>query len=144
MKLENVLAVKGSKIEICAPGDTIAEVVAHLRSANVGALVVVEGGKPAGIISERDIARAIDSRSELLTLPADALMTRNVVCGAPGDDVATVLDTMTARHFRHLPVVLGGEIVGLVTTGDLIRAELETLRGAVVSLEDQVMSEGSE
>ncbi|HMS59068.1 MAG TPA: CBS domain-containing protein [Tepidiformaceae bacterium] len=144
MKLENVLAVKGSRIETCALTDTVRDVIAHLKAANVGALVVVDGGRPVGIISERDIARAVDGESNVPSLPVQSLMTREVVFGAPGDDVAAVLDTMTANHFRHLPVVLDGELVGIVTTGDLVRAELDTLRGHVVTLEDQVMAGGGE
>ena len=144
MKLENVLAVKGSRIETCALTDTVRDVIAHLKAANVGALVVVDGGRPVGIISERDIARAIDGERNVPSLPVQSLMTREVVFGAPGDDVAAVLDTMTANHFRHLPVVLDGELVGIVTTGDLVRAELDTLRGHVVTLEDQVMAGGGE
>ena len=144
MKLENVLAVKGSRIETCALTDTVRDVIAHLKAANVGALVVVDGGRPVGIISERDIARAVDGERNVPSLPVQSLMTREVVFGAPGDDVAAVLDTMTANHFRHLPVVLDGELVGIVTTGDLVRAELDTLRGHVVTLEDQVMAGGGE
>jgi CBS domain-containing protein len=144
VKLENVLAVKGSRIETCALTDTVRDVIAHLKAANVGALVVVDGGRPVGIISERDIARAVDGESNVPSLPVQSLMTREVVFGAPGDDVAAVLDTMTANHFRHLPVVLDGELVGIVTTGDLVRAELDTLRGHVVTLEDQVMAGGGE
>ena len=144
MKLENVLAVKGSRIETCALTDTVRDVIAHLKAANVGALVVVDGGRPVGIISERDIARAVDGESNVPSLPVQSLMTREVVFGAPGDDVAAVLDTMTANHFRHLPVVLDGELVGIVPTGDLVRAELNTLRGLVVTLEDQVMAGGGD
>ena len=144
MKLENVLAVKGSRIETCALTDTVRDVIAHLKAANVGALVVVDGGRPVGIISERDIARAVDGESNVPSLPVQSLMTREVVFGAPGDDVAAVLDTMTANHYRHLPDVLDGELVGIVTTGDLVRAELDTLRGHVVTLEDQVMAGGGE
>jgi len=144
VKLENVLAVKGSRIETCALTDTVRDVIAHLKAANVGALVVVDGGRPVGIISERDIARAVDGERNVPSLPVQSLMTREVVFGAPGDDVAAVLDTMTANHFRHLPVVLDGELVGIVTTGDLVRAELDTLRGHVVTLEDQVMAGGGE
>ena len=144
MKLENVLAAKGSRIETCALTATVRDVIARLKAANVGALVVVDGERPAGIISERDIARAVDGDTDVPSLPVRALMTHDVVFGAPGDDVAAVLDTMTANHFRHLPVVLDGRLVGIVTTGDLVRAELDTLRGHVVTLEDQVMAGGAE
>jgi len=144
VKLENVLAAKGSRIETCALTDTVRDVIARLKAANVGALVVVDGERPAGIISERDIARAVDGDTDVPSLPVRALMTHDVVFGAPGDDVAAVLDTMTANHFRHLPVVLDGRLVGIVTTGDLVRAELDTLRGHVVTLEDQVMVGGAE
>jgi CBS domain-containing protein len=151
MKLLHVLATKGPTVHTCPPGTQVSEVVERLRSGNVGALVVIEGDRLLGIISERDIVRQID-RGNILGTPVDALMTavgtgsadgpgRELVCGTPEDDVERVLDTMIEKHFRHLPVVQDGALVGIVTTGDLARALLASLRGSVETLEAQVMAD---
>jgi CBS domain-containing protein len=151
MKLLHVLATKGPMLHTCAPGTPVREAVERLRTADVGALVVVDGDRPLGIISERDIVRRID-RGDLLGTPVEALMTavgagaadgrrRQLVCGTAEDDVERVLDTMIANHFRHLPVVQDGALVGIVTTGDLARALIDSLRGSVETLEAQVMAD---
>jgi CBS domain-containing protein len=151
MKLLHVLATKGPTVHTCAPTSAVREAVERLRTADVGALVVVDGDTPLGIISERDIVRRID-RADILGTPVEALMTavdagradgggRELVCGTPEDDVERVLETMIAHHFRHLPVVQDGALVGIVTTGDLARALLDSLRGSVETLEAQVMAD---
>jgi CBS domain-containing protein len=151
MKLLHVLATKGPTVHTCAPGTPVREAVERLRTADVGALVVVDGNRPVGMISERDIVRQID-RGDILGTPVDALMTpvragtadgrrRELVCGTPEDDVERVLETMVAHHFRHLPVVQDGALVGIVTTGDLARVLLDSLRGSVDTLEAQVMAD---
>ena len=151
MKLLHVLATKGPTVHTCAPGTPVREVIERLRTADVGALVVVDGDRPLGIVSERDIVRRSD-RGGILDIPVDALMTavgagaaagrrRELVCGTPEDDVERVLDTMVANHFRHLPVVQDGALVGLVTTGDLARALLDSLKGSVETLEARVMAD---
>ena len=150
MKLLHVLATKGPTVHTCPPDTHVREAVERLRSTDIGALVVVDGDTPLGIISERDIVRQID-RGDILGTPVDALMTavgtgsaalsgRGLVCGTPEDDVERVLDTMIANHFRHLPVVQDGALVGIVTTGDLAHALLDSLRGSMETLEAQAMA----
>ncbi len=152
MKLLHVLATKGPTVHTCSPGTLVREAVERMRRADVGALVVVDGDTPLGILSERDIARRIDRGGDLLVMPVAALMTaigtgdpenrgQELVCGTPEDDVERVLDTMIEKHFRHLPVVQDGALVGIVTTGDLARALLDSLRGSVETLEAQVMAD---
>ena len=145
VSVRTILCRKGATVWTIEPTATLAAAAQSLTDHGIGALVVVDAEeRTVGIISERDIARAVDGDTDVPSLPVRALMTHDVVFGAPGDDVAAVLDTMTANHFRHLPVVLDGRLVGIVTTGDLVRAELDTLRGHVVTLEDQVMAGGAE
>ena len=141
MKLQTVLAAKGTGVVMVSPSSSIREAVATLRENNVGALIVVDGdGQPCGILSERDIIRALGSDTALLERRAGELMTAAVVCGCPQDDVEAVLKTMTGRHFRHLPVVEDGRLVGILTIGDLVKAQLNQYRGTVDSLQVQLMS----
>jgi len=123
-----------------SPSSSIRDAVAVLRENNVGALIVVDQeGQPCGILSERDIIRALGGDTTLLERTAGDLMTAAVVCGCPQDDVEAVLKTMTGRHFRHLPVVDDGRLVGILTIGDLVKAQLKQYRGTVDSLQVQLM-----
>jgi CBS domain-containing protein len=77
--------------------------------------------------------------TEVRSAKVGDLMTSPIVTGRPDDDADSVLRTMTAERFRHLPVVDGGQLVGMVTIGDLVKAELTEFRGAVETLETQLM-----
>lgn len=143
MKLRSVLATKGSRVVTTTPDATIREAIAMLTEHNVGALLVVGPGETlAGIISERDIIRAFAQREGVMALTVADLMTTSVVSGTPADDIEPVLQTMTARHFRHLPVVDDGHLVGLITIGDLVKAQLTHYRGTVDTLELRLMESG--
>ena len=143
MKLESVLATKGSRVVTTTPAMSVGDAVALLAEHNVGALVAVDWqGKPCGIVSERDIVRAMARRADVMPLAVSDLMTTGLVCGSPDDDLEAVLQTMTSRHFRHLPVVDNGQLVGILTIGDLVKAQLNQYRGAVDTLEVRLMESG--
>ncbi len=136
MKLAAVLATKGSAVATIGPAASVAEAVASLASRNIGALVVTDAADTVvGIISERDIIRALATDPGTLQRPVAALMTRDVACGTPADDLEPVLAAMTAGHFRHLPIVADGRLVGLLTTGDLVQALLADYAGRIEMLE---------
>jgi CBS domain-containing protein len=140
IKVETVLAAKGPRVVTITPGATIQQAMRALANENIGALVVVgDDRKPLGIISERDIIRALASDRSVFEQRVEDVMTAEVFSGSPGDDVESVLHTMTEGHFRHLPIVDGGELAGLVTTGDLVRAQLNAYRGAAETLETQLL-----
>ncbi len=140
MKLQSVLASKGPRVITTPPTSTVGEAVALLARHNVGALVVADAaGQIHGIISERDVIRALASREGVMALTVADLMTTALVCGSPGDDLEPVLQTMTTRHFRHLPVVEGERLVGVLTIGDLVMAQRNQYRGAVDNLEVRLM-----
>ncbi|HMO94511.1 MAG TPA: CBS domain-containing protein [Tepidiformaceae bacterium] len=140
MKIQSVLGTVGPRVVTVRDDRTVSDAVQALASRNIGALVVVnEAGSPCGIISERDIIRQLARDSSALELPVTVVMTRDVVFGSPGDDVDAVLRTMTGGHFRHLPVLDEGQLAGMVTTGDLAKARLDALQGAVDTLEVQLM-----
>jgi CBS domain-containing protein len=140
MKLETILATKGATVVSASPPDSIASAVATLARHQIGALVVVDDlGRPVGIISERDIVRALATGADVMALSIKDLMTTTLVCGSPDDDLEPVLKTMTERRFRHLPVVEHGRLVGIVTIGDLVKVQLNQYRGAVDTLEVRLM-----
>ncbi len=140
MKIQSVLATVGPRIATVRDDRSVRDAIQALSSRNIGALVVLnDAGAPCGIISERDIIRELARDASALELPVSVVMTRDVVYGAPGDDVDSVLRTMTSGHFRHLPVMDEGHLAGMVTTGDLAQARLDSLQGAVDTLEAQLM-----
>ncbi len=140
MKLAAVLAAKGTRVFTIGPQASVREAVIELARNNIGALVVLAGpGAPVGIISERDIIRRLAANDAVLDAKVSELMTAPVVCGSSEDDLESVLRTMTTRKFRHLPVVDAGELVGMVTIGDLVNSQLNAFRGAVATLETRLM-----
>ena len=142
MNIASLLAKKGVKVVTIGPENTIREALRRLAEHNIGALVVVDGqGELAGIVSERDIVRALARTEAILAEPIAAIMTRNVIIGTPQDDLVAAGTTMTERHIRHLPVVQGGRLVGIVSIGDIVKAQRDHYQGEVDTLQIQLLNE---
>ncbi len=140
MNIQSVLATKGTRVVTVRP-DALVEVAAALLAANdIGALVVVDAErKLLGIISERDIARAVTRRRAIHDLRVRDLMTGDVTNASLTDEVVTVLRWMTLGRFRHVPVLDGEELAGIVSIGDLVRAQLSEDQGVILTLETMLM-----
>ncbi len=125
MTVAAILSDKGREVATTTAAKTIAEAAALLARKKIGALVVVDGDRIAGIISERDIVRAIAATGGgALTEPVDAIMTRTVVTCTEGETIDSVMARMTHGRFRHLPVVSGGRLNGIVSIGDVVKARI--------------------
>jgi CBS domain-containing protein len=112
-----------------------------LAEYDIGALVVTnEGEEVVGIISERDIVRHANQEESLFALPVVEVMTKNVVVGLPEDDLMSVAHTMTERRFRHLPIVDGRRLLGIVSIGDVLKAQRDAYRGQIDTLETQILA----
>jgi CBS domain-containing protein len=142
MKIADILTAKGGTVHSVRPWSTVAQVVDRLGELHIGALLVLdERGAMKGIVSERDIVRALGRHgSELLTMPVTAVLTSEVRTCSPQETVAVAMARMTAGRFRHLPVLDGAALVGMVSIGDLVKhrvreMELETgvLRDVVIA-----------
>jgi CBS domain-containing protein len=143
MKISSILATKSQEIITIGPEQSLKEVVELLVRYNIGALPVLdEAGKLTGIISERDIIRHTAETGGLGSTAVREVMTRKVVVGVPQDDIISVVHTMTERRFRHLPVVQGDKLIGIVSIGDILKAQRDTYRGEIDTLETQIMAEG--
>jgi CBS domain-containing protein len=139
MNIASILARKGGKVVTCRPEHTIRQALALLAQHNIGALVVVgENAAPAGVLSERDIVREAAGDERLFGRTVGEIMTRDVVVGVPEDDLRAVRHTMTERRIRHVPVVVDGRLVGIVSIGDVVKAELDQYLGEVDTLQTQV------
>jgi CBS domain-containing protein len=122
-ELSVILKRKGSVVHSVGPQATIAEAVALMNQEHIGALLVLEHGAIVGILTERDVLVRIvgRDRSPRETHVGD-VMTREVFVAGPRDKVGSTMGVMTRRKCRHLPVVQGGRTIGLISTGDLVRA----------------------
>jgi CBS domain-containing protein len=127
MKVRDVLAAKGSQVHTVGPDQTVQEAVALLMRHRIGALLVVDGsGQPVGILSERDVLRECHrGEGRLGALLVREAMTRDLVVGAPDDELTHAMATMTERRVRHLPILAQGRVAGLVSIGDVVKACLE-------------------
>jgi CBS domain-containing protein len=140
MNIATVLASKGSKVITIQPEQTVRQAVGLLVEHNIGALVVVDGNRqPVGILSERDIVRMAAQREQVFSEPVGALMTKNVVLGLPQDDLTSVAHTMTERRIRHLPVMEAGRLIGIVSIGDVVKAQRDRYQGEVETLQTQLL-----
>jgi CBS domain-containing protein len=118
------------------PDATVVELLGELAEHNVGALPVVDGGNLIGIVSERDVVRRLHAGGAA-TLDARVadIMTTDVSTCSPSDDVGDVAAVMTSRRFRHLPVVVEGELVGIVSIGDMVKARIDLLESERAQLQ---------
>ncbi len=139
MKISSILATKGIVVYTVRPSQTVHDAVVSMARHNIGALVAVDDeGRPVGIISERDIVRALVGAEDVLAKTVDQVMTKNVISALPQDDIQSVMQTMTDKRFRHLPVVEEGQLSGIVSIGDVIKALLAEYRGEIDTLQTQI------
>jgi CBS domain-containing protein len=142
MTIATILARKGVKVVTIGPEQTLREALAMLAEHSIGALVVNDArGTLVGILSERDIVREAVRNEQFFDRPVSAIMTRSVISGQPGDDVNAVATTMTNKRFRHLPVLDGGKLVGVISLGDIVKAQRDEYLGAIDTLETQILGE---
>ena len=144
MNIAHMLARKGGHVFTVRPEQAIREALAELATRNIGALVVVdENDRPIGIISERDVVRWAVLDEHLFGHTVRELMTKNVIVGSPEDDLKSVAHTMTEMRVRHLPVVVGGRLVGIVSIGDVVKAQRDEYEGEVATLQIQITDDRS-
>jgi CBS domain-containing protein len=143
MNIASILATKGDKVVTIRAEQTIRDALGVLAQHNIGALVVVDDARrPIGMLSERDIVRTAAKAEAIFTMLVSQLMTRDLILGAPGDDLGAVGSTMVTRRIRHLPVMDGGNLVGIVTIGDVVKAQRDHFQGEVDTLQTIVMEQG--
>ncbi|GAA1306616.1 CBS domain-containing protein [Pseudonocardia xinjiangensis] len=142
MKISDILATKGRTVHSVLPWLTVGEVAERLGRLGVGAVLVCdENHAIRGIVSERDIVRALGrDGAALLTKQVSEVMTRHVSTCAPDETVAQAMARMTAGRYRHLPVVVNGELVGMVSIGDLVKNRLKEMELETGVLRDVVIA----
>lgn len=129
MRIADVLRHKGSEVVTIAPTETVTALLHRLRDHHVGALVVSTDGRTVeGIVSERDVVRqlCIDGARLLDETVADIMTAEVHTCG-PGDHINDLMRTMTDLRVRHIPVVVDGELKGIVSIGDVVKHRIDEL-----------------
>lgn len=130
MKVEDILRGKGTRINMVRINETVDTALRLMKADNVGALVVkdvcrTEGNTVVGVISERDVVRGlVDRGPTVLNQPVSALMTREPITCRPDDPVQHVLHLMDAHTIRHVPVLDGPTLIGVISVRDLIKVQL--------------------
>jgi CBS domain-containing protein len=142
MFVSDILATKGGLVYTVTPGTTVGQVLQQLSTRRIGAVLVIDRlDRVAGIVSERDIVHALATHgSPAVNLEAAEVMTRNVVTCDPDDSIDQVMESMTQGRFRHLPVVQRGELLGLISIGDVVKARLAEARHETEALRAYIVA----
>ncbi len=144
MVVSKILKNKGSEVVSVAPDDKALSVARVLTERGIGAALVRDAaGALLGIISERDIVRGMANQGQGTTqLPAEKLMTRDLVTVTPQTPVSEAMELMTRRRVRHLPVLENGQLRGLVSIGDLVKLRIDEAEHEAAELKAYVVSAG--
>jgi CBS domain-containing protein len=142
MNVAHILKQKGRDVLTTAPHHTLGHAAQMLGERRVGALVVADAaGKPLGILSERDIVRAVGALGGApLSEPVSKHMTANPTTVGEDADIDELMRVMTEGRFRHLPVVEGGRLVGIVSIGDVVKHHVDALHHEAESLREYIAS----
>jgi len=135
----DILRFKGRTVHSVRPDDTVLAALGVMAEHDIGAVLVLDGDEIAGLLTERDYARkvALVGRASKDS-PVRAIMTVDVVCVPPGHTVEACMAVMTERRVRHLPVVEGKRVVGLVSIGDLVKATIDEQEFTINQLKNYI------
>ena len=128
MKVSEILKAKGSRVESIAPNRTVREALDVITGKGIGSLPVLENDMLAGIITERDILRLVAKEGEgALSKTIREVMTTRLVVGVLEDEIDMVMALMTNNRFRHLPIMDGRKMVGIISIGDIVKTQVNNL-----------------
>ena len=134
-----ILAHKGSEIWTVRPDTMVYDAIKMMADKNVGALPVMEGGKLVGIISERDYTRKVILKGKSSKdTPVSDIMTRELVTTDPEGSVTECMRLMTEKRVRHLPVMVDGKMIGILSIGDLVRRIISAQTATIDNLEKYI------
>jgi CBS domain-containing protein len=140
MTVKAILDRKDSDVATVEPTADLASAIKTLAARRIGALVVIgPDGRIAGIVSERDVIRGLAERgAALLEQPVAQVMTRKVVTCTRADTMSSIMELMTAGKFRHLPVVEGDQLVGIISIGDVVKYRVQQIEFESEALRDYI------
>jgi CBS domain-containing protein len=139
MGIATVLKGKGQGVASVQPDSRVSAIVDLLVQRRIGAVLVLEDGRPVGIVSERDIVRCLAVKGgAVMELEAREVMTSPVITIRPHESVCDAMELMTDRRIRHLPVMESGELVGIVSIGDLVKRRIAEAEQEALALKDYI------
>lgn len=140
MFVETILQAKGTTVFTLPDTASLAEAIAQLNAHNIGALVIIgEDNGVVGILSERDIVRTLGTDpATALTRPVSAIMTADLITCARETPLDQIMDRMTRRRVRHMPVMEQGQLVGIVSIGDVVKIKIEAVEHEAEALRDYI------
>ncbi|VEG56686.1 putative signal-transduction protein containing cAMP-binding and CBS domains [Mycolicibacterium aurum] len=128
MRISDVLRTKGATVATITPETSVAGLLTELSVHNIGAMVVVSPDGLLGIVSERDVVRALhEMGADVMRRPVSEIMTTMVATCSPEDSVDSLSALMTTNRVRHVPVVVNGRLAGIVSIGDVVKTRMEEL-----------------
>lgn len=137
MSVRDILKDKAGEVLSIEESKMVLEAVKVMADAKVGSIIVTFQGKLAGIFTERDLLRLVAEKSDSLgTIPLKDVMTSQLTVAGPDEDVNDVLTTMISKRFRHMPVMDGEKIIGLISIGDAVKTKLEKTQEEMHSLRE--------
>jgi CBS domain-containing protein len=146
MRLQDILAVKGTAVFTTSPETTLADVVRQMVDHKVGSMLVCQrdldhGERLVGIITERDMLRCFAAgKCDLTLLTVREVMTTNLITACPTDSATELMGVMTTHRIRHVPVMNAGRLVGMVSIGDLLKAQHDHLCAENQFMRDYIQS----
>jgi len=140
-----LLKNKGTKVWSVSPETKTLEALKLMAEKDIGALTVMDGEKLVGIISERDFARRLAGSGVCdVNQPVKSFMITNVFTVAPDATMGECMKLMTEKHIRHIPVMEKGQMVGLITIGDIVKEIIDTQKSTIKSLENFISGQSFE
>ncbi len=134
--VKQLLDEKGHDIQSVHPDESVFDAIQKLANANIGSLIVVEDDRPVGIFTERDYARSVILKGKSSpTTPVRDIMTTRVVYAQPDQTVEECMAVMTDKHIRHLPVLDGEKLIGMISIGDLVKSIIAEQKFTIEQLE---------
>jgi CBS domain-containing protein len=128
MSVESILRQKGADVATIAPDASVKRAANWLQAKNIGSLVVTSGNAVLGLISEREIVHAIARYGETATsMPVSEIMRRGVITVSPTATITHVMSLMTRHRMRHMPVLRDGNLVGIISIGDVVKHRMDDL-----------------
>jgi CBS domain-containing protein len=141
MNVSQILGSKGADIISVSVGSTVLEVSKLLGERRIGAVPVMDGKKLAGIISERDVMRGLAIRGGgVLADEVDSLMTKSVFTCSADTSIQELMSMMTQRRIRHIPVMDGASIIGMISIGDVVKVRMQETEQEAEALKDYIAS----
>lgn len=140
MRVKGILSTKGSDVVMVTPETLVSEVVRTLAEKRIGAVVVDDrDGGVAGIMTERDVVRALAAHGcEALDKPVSAFMTREVVTAGPDDTTEEIMGRMTRGKFRHVPIMDGDRLAGMISIGDVVKYRMDQIEAEASAMRDYI------